>query len=197
MRTETKELKIYNFDELSDKAKKNAIDTHSQFLMREYDNEHIYDWMYAVLECLGYNHSGSDITRDRRINIRWAYGGQQCIIRLPRDMYEFTRPPTDAKTFAGECGDVEMQAARDRLEEAWKLRQDAEDLVCPTGDWDYDAQQKLLDEAEDKTALACETIEAFFAQVFEDDYEDCGSDEAALESIKANGYEYLEDGSIY
>lgn len=183
-RTFTIEKTVYTWDELSEDAKDNARQKHSQFLWEcgsaHESMELIFDF---ILEEAGWEEAG-DLTYSL-----YQRGGQPTFSGVLRGwehegrIYDLTVRNTSG---GGSCHyfSVELEA----------IDGSDEDTYYGTPEWD--AYVKRIEVAEEAAKDLCrdlshKLLEAFYA---EDEY--MTSDEQMAETCEANGYEFTEDGDL-
>jgi len=175
MRNET--INIYQFDELSDDAKKKVIEN-------EYDINIGDDWyenVYYDAKTVHIKLTGFDTGR-----------GDYCT-------GEFIHSATDsADEIAEEHGEhcetfktaAEFMKDRDNLVYKYSDKKDTE-RVTEENEYDFDSE---CDELEDEFL---KSILQDYLKILRDDYEYQTSEEAIIETIQCNEYEFTEDGKMY
>ena len=168
MRTITTHTDAYKFDELSDDAKRNAIEN-------LYDINVSFDWwdsIYDDAETIGCKIKGFDIDR-----------GSYCKL-VCDDAHETARLIVENHCAAFDTYKLAAEYLKDH------------DKVIDEAERDEDGElsdEYTLDElnAEFQRALGEE-----YLSMLRLEYEYLTSEEAIIETIEANGYEFTEDGKL-
>jgi len=176
MRTETITRNVYKFDELSEQAKRYALDS-------LIDINTGFDWweyVYKDAESIGLKITGFDLDRNRHAKGEFLLSATEVAANIMRDHGD------TCSTFATATDFLDRHA---ELMEAY-IREEA----------DVDGSSEELRTAED-ALIECE--DDFLDSILEDyliilqkEYEHLESDEAVIDTIEANGYEFLENGEL-
>ena len=167
MRTETKEYKIFKFEELDERSKSKAID-----YFRDVNVNH--GW-WDHIECEIKDYGGELIEFDT---------GRSCLIRIKIDSPEiFAR---EILKNHGEGCDT-YKAAKNFIDETDKF------YCIDSDEFTYDQTEQLK---QIESEFIKEISEEYLS-LLRSEYEYLISDEAVRETIEANEYEFLEDGEYY
>jgi hypothetical protein len=213
----TIETKVYLFDELNDKAKARAIEEHRDWNVGDIEWwDFSYDHHKDRLKEFGYQ------VKDIKFSGFWSQGDgacfsghvnkdhNQCLALLPCDL------ATRVREFNAKCRlfgapEIELSFASRITTNGRYSHSGTMSLDCPTFVWgDHDTDeydiptqaefaeltQVLHDCAEiDKAVIeeAREYADEIYSEL-EEEYEFLTSDEQVAEMIRANGYEFDEDG---
>lgn len=173
MRTETKVIDAYKFAELSDEAKEKAINN--------WLNGDMYDWwenVYKDAANVGIKITGFDIDGGSYCNIEFDDSVCDSAEKIKSNHGESCESWKTANDFLVE---------RDSIVSTWGKDEDGE--LINEGDLD-----EKLDDIEDEFK---KSISEDYRIMLQKKYEYLTSREYAIESIKANDYEFTEDGEMY
>jgi hypothetical protein len=171
MRQETKVITYYKFDELSDRAKQNAIDK-----LRDINVD--YDWwdyVYDDAETIGVKITGFDIGRGSYCEMEFQdsrVGVAELILKNHGEMCDTYKL---AKTFLEDMGKA-MPDNYDELE--------------------YDEQVKIDDAVDELKDEFENTLSGEYLSMLRQEYEYLTSDEGIIETIECNEYEFDADGDM-
>lgn len=165
------EIKIYIFDELSETAKENARDWYRQGF--DYD---WWDCTYEDAKNIGLKLTGFDLDRNRHATGKWLWSALETAHKIIEDHGEHCETYQTAKDYL---------VTRDELVKKYS---DGTDQVTEDNEYDFDQE--------------CDDIDADFLRSLLEDYsillqkewEWMNEDEQVDEAIRANEYEFTEDG---
>lgn len=166
----TKTYNVYKFDELSDKAKQRVIDQHADFLSQE-------DWWwqdtYDEAEGLGFKITEFDINRGNYIKLELTTSWPEVAEKIVGDHGESCETFKIAKAFL---------IARYKIVDE-EPKDEGGEFVS---EFELDACDKEF----------ARDIGEDYLQLLRKEYEYQTSDEQVIESIKANDYDFTEDGQL-
>lgn len=185
MRTDTIEKVYFTFDELDEKQKESAI-------------EKLYD--------LNVDHEWYDFIYDdaMTVNVEMKYFNSQLDIENFNFRYEaIDTAKAIVENHGNLCGTYKLakvyiaqynlnNSLREIFNEIWErtaLYDIAENLL-------YEAMKKYEDRVIDLSEGFLDDLKSEYSSLLKEEYEYLTSDEAIIESIKANEYEFDEDGNL-
>ena len=154
----TIEVKVYSFDELSDKAKEKVLSNFCDINV-EFD---WWEYTYLDAETVGLKIKGFDLD-SRNIDLELYESVGDCCAKIIAEHGE------SCETY---------KVAKDTLVSLQGIEKD-------TDDYDYISSEFLRD------------ISECYISILRDEYEYLTSEEAIIETIAANGYTFLENGTQY
>jgi hypothetical protein len=193
----TKTYAVYSFDELSPEAQKRAIAAHREFLSREWSAETVIQdakqaFAFASLEINKVFYSGF-----------WSQGDGACFEGTWR-----ARGVNAAGMREYAPIDAELNRIADGFAKIAAQFPEAEFVVKHSGhyyhenctEFSFDLPETLSDSEfhrieKNLTELAKDAMRWIYRQL-EKEYEWATADEQVIESIRAKGYEFTEDGQI-
>lgn len=160
--------KVYLFNELSEKAKQKVIEDN-------YDINVDYEWWYSIYEDaanIGLKITGFDIDRGSYCNGGFTLSANEVAANIFRDHGESCETYKTATEFMNEWQPVfaEYMTEPENMGELEDKMQDIED---------------------DFLKSLCED----YLILLQNEYEYLTSEEAIIETIEANGYEFTQDGN--
>lgn len=161
----TIEVNLYSFDELSDEAKKKALDK----LCDINTNYDWWDYTYDDAVNIGLKITAFDI-RYRVIEGEFMLSAPECAERIIEQHGKDCTTSKTAQTFLRELND--LTSGYDNIED------------CPE------------DEIEDLENSFLEDLLGDYLKILRDEYDYQCSEEAIVETIQANDYEFTEDGKL-
>jgi hypothetical protein len=190
MRTYTTEHTVYTFDELSDTAKARALES-------MYGINVDYNWWYFTYEDaknIGMKITEFDIDRGNYLKARYT----ECPLDICRLILKDHGKETETYRLA--LSYIKNREALSKTE-VTRLCQEEADQLCECFYYirgAFDVEQDYFDESVTKD------IDEDFHKELEDEYlamlkrayEHLTSNEGIIETIKANGYEFTEDGYL-
>lgn len=175
MREDTVITKMYQFDELSDEAKETAIE-------KLYDINVGYDWWdstYEDAKTIGLVIEEFDLDRHRHCAGKWTEDAEDAAHLIIENHGEQCETHQDATEF------LDILSTEQEIFES---------------QGDYDPEYEEFDET-DKYEELCEeflrTICEDYAIMLQGECEYLTGEEAIIETIEANKYEFTEDGELY
>lgn len=168
---------IYKFDELSEKGKKNAI-------QKNWDINVHYGWWkctYDDAENVGIKINGFDIDRGNYCKIEINDSCYHTASLIIKDYGEVCETYKTAKQFIDEY---------DALVKKYSDGKNT-DRVTEENEYDFDNEANDLGE-EFKKAIAED-----YRIILQKEFEYLTSEEAIIETIKANDYDFTDNGDIY
>ena len=192
----TLEIKLFTFDELSNEAKENAI---KQVRESYYEYNDFCQWAIddcalleplenELTEILGKDYKFPLIENNRKIYFsldRNRYIDISNAMTITDDNDFFKWLGIDENLFLDDDGFLILD---------YKIGKDTIEFETNDFNIDFnDEQNKILDSAIEKFESHCEDI----LTRIESDYEYRFTDEAIIEDIKANNFEFYNDGKIY
>jgi hypothetical protein len=173
----TVEIKLYKFSELSEEAKQRAIE-------KLYDINVNYDWwecIYTDAESIGCEINGFDIDR-----------GSECSLSLKWTAFEVA--DAIVKSHGEQCETYQTAIAYlQEYDELVAKHSDGKNLEVVAEDKEYDFDCEL-DELEQDFQRSLS--EDYFV-ILRNNYEYLTEEEAIIETIEANEYDFTEDGKLY
>jgi hypothetical protein len=171
----TIEIKVYWFGELPEEAKRKAVEN-------MYDINVNYDWWDCIYEdadqiCCKIN--GFDIGRGQYCELETKYGFKDTATEILKNHGEMCETYKIAVEFFEEYDSLV------------KKYSDGGDTVTEENEYDFDQEADEL-ESEYEKKLGEE-----YLSMLERDYEYRTSEEAIIETIEANEYEFTEDGKLF
>jgi len=184
------ETKVYKFDELTEEGKRKAIEKNC-YINVDYD---WWDAVYEDAERIGLKITEFDLDRRRYAKGKFVGSALDTANEIIKEHGEH------CETF---------KTAKDYLEEYKKLVvqqcQDEADLLCQPLDYDkYFGRIYYPEEYYSQDEIDTEDIDAEFLQslcedysiMLQKEYEYLTSEEAIIETIEANDYEFTENGEL-
>ena len=172
MRTITTHTTVYKFNELSDKAKRQAIEN-------LYDINVDFDWWentYTDAETIGCKITEFDLDR-----------GSYCRLTCP-DAHETARLIVENHGEACETYKLATEYLKDHDKIIEEAERDEDGELS-----DEHAVGKLLDEVEKEFARA---LGEEYLSILRQEYEYLTSEEVVKETIEANDYDFLDNGKL-
>jgi|LakMenEpi03Aug12_release.lakeMendotaPanAssembly.Ray.scaffolds.fasta_scaffold1071204_1 hypothetical protein len=173
----TKTINTYSFDELSDESQSKALEKLRDINIHDSWWECIYD----DAQNIGLKITSFDLDRHRHANGKLLYSANEVADLIKSNHGESCDTYKLACVFFDEYNDL-VKKYSDGIET---------DKVHEDNEYDFDREVEELEEEFTKNLLEEYSI------VLQKDYEDLWSDEAVSETIRANEYEFLEDGTIH
>ncbi len=167
---------VYSFDELNDEAKENAI---SRFCDINIDHEW-WDWTYEDAARIGLKITSFDCGRGNSINGEFTESADECADMILADH------GADCETFKTASAYL---SSRGELVARFSDGVDT-DIVAEENEHDFDRECDELDR-EFKRGL----LEDYLT-ILRQEYEYLTSDEAIIETIRVNEYEFDADGNL-
>jgi hypothetical protein len=177
MRKITKEYNVYTFDELSDKAKEKAIE-------KFYDINTDHEWwefVYEDAKNIGLNITEFDIDRGAYVKL----GFEKSELETARAIVENH----------GESCDTH-KISRAYVDEYESLEREKEAISQSDDDAAYEKETAIEDKMEVLKDEYMNDLQNEYLKILRNGYEYLTSEEAIIETIKANEYEFLEDGTL-
>lgn len=168
MRTVTTE--VYSFSELSDKAKQKAI-AHYHDINVDYD---WWDFIYEDASNVYIEITGFDVGRGQDIQLNFLQHAKDIADEIVKQHGEDCETYKTAKKFL----------------QQWQVQAVTFALTEPCDDEQEDADEQLTEDFK-KDIARC------YWKTLSEDYSYRLSDEAVIESIEANDYEFTKDGRRY
>lgn len=170
-----KETKVYPFDELSDESKEKAIEG-------LYDINLFYEWWEGVFEdalSARLKLTEFDIDRASYCHGEFVEYAKETADAIIENHGESCETYKTAEGYAAECAKLWQKYPV-------KLDVDGDD----ENEWDREKAQEELDDEFLKSILEDYRI------TLQKEYEYLGSEDAIIETIEANEYEFTEDGKL-
>jgi hypothetical protein len=186
MRIETITRTLYTFDELSDSAKQKAIEKLSDINID-------FEWWSSVYEDaqqVGIKITSFDLDRSRHAcaNIDNCLETAELILNTHGDCCETYKT---AKTFLDK-----IQPLIDKLEKAEDIAERWSNHYTQLAYNIHDTVKTLIDEIEELKDNFKKSIIEDFSIMLQNEYEYLTSEDAIVETIKSNEYEFIEDGEL-
>jgi hypothetical protein len=177
MRTVTTTTKIYTFAELSDEAKEKAVNN-----LRSVNLDHYWwDGVYDDAKCIGLRLTSFDLDRNRHAKGEFIGDAHECAVKIVAEHGEQCETRKTAQKFLSEWDSlVEKHSDGVNLSE-----------VAEGNEYEFDC------EADDLEKEFLRDLCEDYSILLEKEYYYLSSDEAVIESIEANGYEFTEDGDLF
>lgn len=204
---ETREITVYQFDELSDKAKEKAREWYR-------DGQLDYDWWEFVYEQVdtAAKHLGIDIDRKDKhtpaiyFSGFWSQGDGACF----EGSYRYKKGWRSALLHEFGPGDMlnELLSIGQALQEVQSKQFYKLEATCrQRGHYQHsgcmqvmashaDSMYREIGDAEDELRDALRAFADWIYDSLESEHDWLTADEEVDESIRANGYEFLENGSL-
>jgi hypothetical protein len=184
MRTE--EIKIYKFEELSDEAKEKAIEDFR-------DGNLDYDWWdntYEDARNVDLKITGFDTGRGNRINIEFYGLAKDTAESILKEHGESTETYKLAKEFIKTNNFLQntIEVYIELLEET--ELEDEQERYTENLEFHEDEMEELSDEF-------LKDLGEEYLSMLKNEVEYLQSDEAIIETIEANEYEFLQNGEMY
>jgi len=175
----TRTINIYSFDELSAKAKEVA----RNWFREASSNDEWWDFIYEDAERIGLKITSFDL--DRRLHakgkfIKDAFYSANAILK---EHGEDTETAKDAKVFLGEWKESKKSYHKEKRDVDGDMNHDVEDF-------------EDSEVAEELEAAFLKTLLDDYARMLQSDSDYRDSDESIDENIRANDYEFYENGKI-
>lgn len=168
MRVQITKKNVYTFDELTEEQKEKAIE-------KLYDINIDYEWwdfMFYDAENIGLKLTGFDLDRNRHATGEFLLSAYEVAENIIRDHGDACETYKTASNFLNDCN-------KDPRPD-----EDDEDF----GDW----EDRMID-------LESEFLQSLledYSIMLQHEFEYKTSEEAIIETIQANGYEFDEDGNL-
>lgn len=170
----TIEISLYKLEELSEEAKQTALQSLSDINV---DNNW-WDFNYEDADNIGLIITGFDLGRRNDINGEFKIGAIDCARSILKEHGDTCQTYKDAQTFLTEW---------EAKEKEWDIKRQSEGFDSYDYDDDYEgASNEFLD-----------TILSDYLTLLREEYDYRISEEAIIETIEANDYDFTEDGKIY
>ena len=172
----TVEPKVYQFSELSEGAKSNAISSLSHINVD-------YEWwesVYMDAENVGIKITSFDIDRASYVKSE-IYDHQETANKIIAEHGEMCETCKVAQQFIADYAQLVTKHS-----DGIKL-----DVVAEDNEYEFDT------EADDLQDEFKKSIEEEYLSILREEYEYLTSDEAIIETIEANAYEFTENGEIF
>jgi hypothetical protein len=175
MRKIKKEYNVYTFDELSDDAKEKAIE-------KLYDINTDYEWWdtFEMDDC-GIKLKEFDI-------------GRGAYVKLGFDESELETARAIVENHGESCATHKISHAY--IEEYESLEREKEAIDQSDDDVAYEKETAIEDKMEVLKDEYMNDLQNEYLALLRKEYEYLTSEEAIIETIKANEYEFLEDGTL-
>jgi hypothetical protein len=173
----TIEIKLYSFDELSEDAQRTALEA-------LYDLNFEHEWyndMYEDAERVGLKITSFDIDRGSYCNTDFKWSALETARVIMQEHGEGCDTYKVAETFLSDYDKLVTKHS-----DGVQL-----DVVAEDNEYEFDSEADEL-ESEFKNDLENE-----YLKMLRQEYEYLGSKEAIIENIKANEYDFTEDGKLY
>ena len=177
MRTETKEYKIYKFDELNEAAKESAID-------KLYDINVDFEWWsdtYYDAENIGLILNEFDLGRSEVCNGVFKWGAEECADLIIKEHGVMCDTHKEATAYLKE---------RDALVCKYSDKKQT-DKVSEDNEYEFDC------ECDELNNEFLHIILEEYLSILRKEYEYLTGREAIIETIQCNEYEFTEDGKMY
>lgn len=220
MRIETTHTKVFKFEELSDQAKQHAIEKQQESAGEVYETEYIYDGAVNMGALLGIEidtHAvklmNGSTRQDPTIYYSgfWSQGDGACFegsYRYMKGAPAAIKKETSAGRDDASEGDRELLRIAEGLQEVqrrnfYQLRARTTHRGhyyhsgCMSVDVERDDYKEMTSDAEEEITQLLRDFADWIYRQLENEYNYQTSEEAALESIEANDYDFTEDGEIY
>lgn len=173
MRIKTTETKVYTWEELTDEQKEKA-------LSKLYDLNTDYDWWYGVYddaENVGIKITSFDLDRNRHAEGDFTQSGIDVARAIITEHGEKCETYKTAQEFLKRYEEIEIPEA--------VLDDEYDDKL-----YEYNLKKEDIDDEFLKSILEDYSI------MLQEEYEYLSSEEAIIETIEANEYEFDENGNI-
>lgn len=168
-------IKVYKFDELAENVQEKVLEKY-------YDINVDYEWwqfVYEDAENVGLKIEEFDISRGAYCRGKWSMSGIETAEKILKEHGENCETYQDAEKFL-----YEVKEARKEFESNPEYDPEYEEFE-DTGEYD--------DMENEFRRTICED----YRRLLEKEYEWLTSEEAIVETIKANEYEFTADGELY
>lgn len=169
----TIEVKVYQFAELSDKAKDKAISELSDINVN-------YDWWDSIYEdaaTIGLKITRFDLDRSRHANGEFTLAANEVAQNIFNEHGETCETFKTAETFMEEWQPI-FNNYMDENHEDYES---------------YESEQKMQDIEDEFLKSLCED----YSIMLQNEYEYLTSEESIIESIEANEYDFTENGELF
>jgi len=173
----TVSINTYKFSELSDEAKQAAIEN-------LYDINVSYDWwenVYYDAKQVGIKITGFDLDRNKHCTGELIESMTECCRLIIANHGEICNTAVTAANYL-ETYDKLVEKYSDGI---------TLDIVAEDNTWEFDQEADELEEEFLKDILED------YANMLQDEYEYATSEEAIIETIEANDYDFTQDGKIW
>jgi hypothetical protein len=169
----TIEIKLYKFNELSEEAKQKAIERNAYINV-----EHDW-WMFTYEDAanIGLKITGFDLDRNRHATGDFLYSAAEVAANILKEHGEHCETYKTAEKFLDEHNPI-FAEYMDESSEHYES---------------YDKEQELMEIEESFLSSLLED----YSMMLQDECEYFQSEEAIIETIEANEYDFTEDGKIY
>ncbi len=184
----TIETTVYKFDELSETAKQKALESF-------YDINVDYEWwefIYDDAKNVGIKITGFDLDRRKNCEGKFYDDAEEVANKILQEHGDTCETYKTAKAFLGELANIES-----RYKGRWSQYNDE----TPEDEREYDDfddyfEQEAEYDIEDAKNDFKKYIFSDYANMLQENYEYLTSEEAIIESIEANEYEFTENGKL-
>lgn len=173
----TVRTKIYKFAELSEEAKQTAIENLS-YINVDHD---WWDSVYMDAKNVGLQITGFDLDRNRHANGIFIESATECAYKILAQHGEKCETHLTAHNFIQDYNKL-VEKYSDGVNT---------DIVAEENEYDFD------NEADDLEQDFLTSILEDYSLILQKEYEYLTSEEAIIETIEANDYEFTQDGKIF
>lgn len=166
-----KETKVYQYDELSEKAKEKARD----WFREASAGDEWWQSTYEDAESVGIKISAFDIDRGSYCKGEFISGAEETAWKIEKDHGETCETYKTAKAFLAERDKIVKEAKRDENGEF----EDERELDAALDEFEAEFLKSILED---------------YRIILQKEYEYQNSDEMVEENIRANEYEFNENG---
>lgn len=169
----TVRTKVYKFSELSEEAKETAINE-----FQDINVQHGW-WEYTYMDAknIGLNITSFDLDRNRHAKGEFIQTAIYCANKIMTEHGETCETYKTAANFIAASKEIEQRA----------------DIEGKDGDEDYWYQDEIEELEEEFLKSLCED----YSILLQKEFEYLESDEAIIETIEANEYEFLATGKLF
>lgn len=167
---------VYSFDELSEDAKRKAIE-------KCYDINVCFDWWESTYEDaknIGLQIASFDLDRNRHANGHFLESGTECAFRILAEHGETCDTYKTASNFIADWNKL-VEKYSDGIHT---------DKVTEENEYDFD------NEADELELQFLKNILEDYSIILQNESEYLMSEEAIIETIEANQFEFYEDGKL-
>jgi hypothetical protein len=173
----TIEIKIYKFAELSEQAKQNAINN----LIDINVNHNWWEFIYEDANNIGLKITSLDLDRNRHANGKFIYSAEECANKIIKEHGEQCETYKTALKYL-----EDRKKLVSKYSDGKKL-----DIVIEENYYEFDNECDELDEEFLNNILEDYSI------MLQNECEYLQTDEAIIDTIEANEYDFTENGKLY
>jgi len=180
--------KVYQFSELSDKAKQKAIEQFSDINVD-------YDWWQSTYEDaanIGLKITSFDLDRNRHAKGQFTDCANEVAAKILIEHGKDCETYKTAQSYLQDIEDIKSKANAAYLEELKEYTEDENPLT-----FDEFLEENFADELDTEADNFKQSLIEDYSIILQNECEYLQSDEAIIETIECNQYDFTEDGKRF